>query len=263
MKISKAGNSGRTTRQTKKKHKREPAANMERILDESAKLILEKGLVRTSIKEIAKRAGVTPALIHANFRGTGKDSTLLNIVQAIFVRFLDSTQDRISTGLELQSRSIRPTLRLVTILRATLKAFDHSKRLSVSPNPAFGHVVLQELDLRHQKGTAGAERIFAIFDEVDRIIQSAHGDQESKSELTPRAMRLAPWKIRMALFGLTYFLLRSKYVDDIESPTTEEASLQEREIEIIVLGFLQSFCTEDMQKEIEIFIREAEEELPQ
>jgi AcrR family transcriptional regulator len=168
-------------------------------LDCAAQIILEKGLLDTSIAEIAHAAGISSALVHANYK------TKSGLVNAILENFLGELRFGIELLLEYRTSSQREIDYLLAVTRAVIGAFQRHQQ--------HGKFVLRHLwNALGDEGDPDREEmkpLFAIFNDVDEALKQA----AKKNQLSNAVSTFEPWQIRQLIFGTLHTLLISYYLD--------------------------------------------------
>lgn len=210
---------------------KESASTTEKILNTAAEMIHRTGQREVSILKLAEESGVSRASIHNLFKSDDEsEKTVTLIYLKIINEFMGTAQTHIRMylqGVDALGPAAMPTDRLVAVFKATLAAFNAS--------PAFGKVVLQQLNLNNEHESKYASEVFGW---VDQLIDQA----KERGEIAQWALDLDSWKIRQVLFVLTRGLLRSRYLG--EGQPSDKSELSEKELVLEVLRILQLYCSE-------------------
>jgi AcrR family transcriptional regulator len=87
---------------------------VERVLEAAARLFREKGFAATTVREIAKAAGMLPGSLH--YRYASKEAILLAVVERAILRATDAVREAIATSRDPVERvrlALRAHLRLL------------------------------------------------------------------------------------------------------------------------------------------------------
>jgi AcrR family transcriptional regulator len=215
----------------------------DRIVHSAAELIAtqKNGVIDVTINDIARRAGVTPALVIDYFGGGKRGSSRSFILTSIYRTFVGAVHKLIDTGLVFLTGA-KPIEQLVAILRATVIAFGQMGVL--------GRVVLKEtkdLDPSREE----IKPIWKIFEKVDAIIVEAQRQKDLSD-------RVEADVIRQTLFGVTHTLLSYRYLKAGKPHTSTQPEMSDGQIEAEVLSVLKNFCNPENQQVLGYLDRQIE-----
>jgi AcrR family transcriptional regulator len=215
-----------------------------RILAAAASLIAKGGLACVTINCIAKKAGITPAVVYTHFPKPKNRTTLDTIFNEICDDLLNRVGDRVADALG-SVRMASPIDQLVSVFEATLDVF----RTDDEQGLGYGKAVLRE---RIIETCPEGRRKIAAMSETFRVVDQLIKDAREMGHLDNRFSHWADGEIRQCLFNVAWSFLRSRYLD--EGCPQGQGRLGEQKIETLVLRFLQLFFAEAVRPRIDAYL---------
>lgn len=201
-----------------RKTKEEAAKTRAHILQTAEKVFYEKGVVRTSLHEIAQAAGVTRGGIYWHFRD--KPDLLAAIADEAFLPHEDLL-DRLVAAV-----SDDPLVMLCDTCRATLNAMvNHPQRRRVFTILTQRCEYVLEMEVLHRRNTAMRERLHARLSTLF-------------SQAQDRGLLSHVWAPDMAASALQTFVIGSIHTE-MEYPTPSRK--RDRQRNEVIDTFFRSF----------------------